>query len=118
MGRSGSDRSPLLRLLLLTAPIVLLCGSGWAAAKLTAAALLPLIALFVGCAIAGVACYRQHKMLRQRTAELREENLRLHGAVNNITQALLMFDADGRLALCNDRYREMYALSPEMVLPG
>jgi diguanylate cyclase (GGDEF)-like protein len=118
MGRSGSDRSPLFRLLLLTAPVVLLCGGGWAAAKLTVDALLPVGALLVAAAISAVAWFRRHELLRQRIAELREQNLRLHGAVNNITHALLMFDPNGRLALCNDRYREMYALSPEMALPG
>ena len=42
----------------------------------------------------------------------------MQGAVNNITQALLMFDPEGRLVLCNDRYREMYGLPPEKALPG
>jgi diguanylate cyclase (GGDEF)-like protein len=68
--------------------------------------------------IPAIAWYRQHKLLRQTTAELREKNLRLDGAVNNISQALLMFDSEARLVLCNDRYRQMYGLSPEMVRPG
>jgi PAS domain-containing protein len=68
--------------------------------------------------IPAIAWYRQHTLLRQRTAELQEKNLRLDGAVNNIAQALLMFDSEARLVLCNDRYRQMYGLSPEMVRPG
>jgi PAS domain S-box-containing protein len=118
MGRSVRDRSPLFRLLLLAAlslPVSVAC---WAAAKLSLDASLILIGLFSTFAIAAVAWYRQHELLRRRNAELREANLRLQGAVNNITQALLMFDSEGRLVLCNDRYCEMYGLAREKVLPG
>jgi PAS domain-containing protein len=43
---------------------------------------------------------------------------RLVIAVNNMTQGLVMFDAAERMVVCNDRYREMYNLSPEVVKPG
>jgi len=39
-------------------------------------------------------------------------------AVGNIVQGLCMFDSDGRLLLCNDRYLDMYGLSPALVKPG
>ena len=39
-------------------------------------------------------------------------------AINNMTQGLVMFDADERVVLCNQRYIEMYGLSPEVVKPG
>src|SRR5215471_1013737 len=110
MGRSVRGRSLLFPLLLLAGLSLPLCVACWAAAKLTLDAPLALIGLFSAFAIAVVAGYRQHELLRRRNAELREQNLRLQGAVNNITQALLMFDFDGRLVLCNDRYREMYGL--------
>src|ERR1700690_1240841 len=44
--------------------------------------------------------------------------LRLTTAINNMSQGLLMFDSAGRLVVCNDRYRQIYGLSPEIVKPG
>jgi diguanylate cyclase (GGDEF)-like protein len=43
---------------------------------------------------------------------------RLDRAVNNMTQGLLMFDASEQLVVCNQRYIDMYALSPDVVKPG
>jgi diguanylate cyclase (GGDEF)-like protein len=56
--------------------------------------------------------------LRQREAELRAQNLRFDAALNNMSQALLMFDSSARLLICNQRYIEMYGLSPDAVKPG
>ena len=117
MGRSANNRSPLFSLLLLAGSILLLCAGWWAAAKVLGASLL-VIGLFIACAFLAAASYRQHTLLRERSAELRDQTLALHAAINNITQALLMFDSEGRLVLCNDRYRHMYGLSAERVLPG
>src|SRR6185312_13288935 len=49
---------------------------------------------------------------------LREQDRRLATAVNNMTQGLVMFDAQERMVVCNDRYREMYNLSPAVAKPG
>jgi methyl-accepting chemotaxis protein len=38
--------------------------------------------------------------------------------LNNMTQGVVMFDAKGRLIVCNDQYLSMYALSPDVVKPG
>ncbi len=48
----------------------------------------------------------------------RERDLRLHTAINNISHGLCFFDGEQRLILCNDRYIEMYRLSPDRVKPG
>src|ERR1700720_4530561 len=56
--------------------------------------------------------------LRQREEELRAQNLRFDAALNNMSQALLMFDSSASLVISNHRYAEMYGLSPEMVEPG
>ena len=56
--------------------------------------------------------------LREREAQLKAQNLRFEAAVNNMSQALLMFDGDRRLVICNERYRRMYGLSREVVKPG
>jgi diguanylate cyclase (GGDEF)-like protein/PAS domain S-box-containing protein len=39
-------------------------------------------------------------------------------ALNNMSQGLLMFDSSSRLVVCNQRYLEMYGLSPDIVRPG
>ncbi len=49
---------------------------------------------------------------------LREDNLRLDGALSNMSQGLCMFDAQARVVVCNDRYIEMYDLSRDIVRPG
>lgn len=49
---------------------------------------------------------------------LREKDVQLTTAVNNMAQGLLMFDPQQRLILCNARYVEMYGLSPDVVKPG
>lgn len=43
---------------------------------------------------------------------------RLVTAVNNMSQGLCMFDSDARIVICNDRYLQMYQLSPKIVKPG
>jgi NO-binding membrane sensor protein with MHYT domain/methyl-accepting chemotaxis protein len=49
---------------------------------------------------------------------LREQNLRLHAALNNMAHGLCMFDAGGRLLICNEPFMQMYNLSPDVVRPG
>src|ERR1043166_6066743 len=46
------------------------------------------------------------------------QKVQMDTAVNNMLHGLLMFDAQARLVLCNQRYIEMYRLSPEVVRPG
>ncbi len=58
------------------------------------------------------------KALREREGELKAQNLRFEAAVNNMSQALLMFDGDQRLVVCNDRYMRMYRLSRDAVQQG
>src|SRR5476651_908017 len=39
-------------------------------------------------------------------------------ALNNMTQGVVMFDATGRLIICNDRYLQLYGLPADIVKPG
>jgi methyl-accepting chemotaxis protein len=39
-------------------------------------------------------------------------------ALNNMTQGVVLFDSTGRLLICNERYLQMYDLSPQIVSPG
>jgi signal transduction histidine kinase/CheY-like chemotaxis protein len=51
-----------------------------------------------------------------RTAEATEQ--RLLGAIENLPDAFVYYDADDRLALCNERYREIYPASAHLLVPG
>jgi methyl-accepting chemotaxis protein len=46
------------------------------------------------------------------------QNRRLSSAVDNLSQGLCMFDARGRISLFNQRYIDMYKLSPQIVQAG
>jgi diguanylate cyclase (GGDEF)-like protein/PAS domain S-box-containing protein len=61
---------------------------------------------------------RQSKLLLQHEEDLRTQNAILDAALSNMLQGLAMFDAEQRLIVCNKRYAEMYALTPEQVKPG
>jgi diguanylate cyclase (GGDEF)-like protein len=47
----------------------------------------------------------------------KDENL-MRVILNNMTQGVLMFDADARLTFCNQRYTDMYGLPPAVAQPG
>src|SRR5262249_57139426 len=47
----------------------------------------------------------------------RRQNHRLDAALNNMSQGLCMFDKTAQLVFCNQRYLEMYNLSPKVVKP-
>jgi PAS domain S-box-containing protein len=47
-----------------------------------------------------------------------DQQLLLDTVLNNMSQGVLMFDPETRMVFCNQRYIEMYGLSPEVVKPG
>jgi diguanylate cyclase (GGDEF)-like protein/PAS domain S-box-containing protein len=49
---------------------------------------------------------------------LSEQNRRLHGALEHMTQGLCMFDAQNRLLVWNERYRAMYNIDPKRMRTG
>ncbi len=49
---------------------------------------------------------------------LRRQNRLVTTALENVPQGLCMLDASARLLLCNERYLEIYRLTPEQVAPG
>jgi len=57
----------------------------------------------------------QHRSSQRR---LKLEKQRLDTAIDNMTQGLTLFDQSMRLVICNQRYIEMYGLSPDRVKPG
>jgi diguanylate cyclase (GGDEF)-like protein len=56
--------------------------------------------------------------LRATESNLRTQNLRFEVALTNMTQGLILHDSSGRVIVCNQRYLEMYGLSPDVVTPG
>ncbi len=54
---------------------------------------------------------------RQRSPSTNDQML-LDTVLNNMCQGVLMFDSDAHMVFCNQRYIEMYGLSPELVVPG
>ncbi|MGH6671400.1 MAG: putative bifunctional diguanylate cyclase/phosphodiesterase [Xanthobacteraceae bacterium] len=55
---------------------------------------------------------------RAAAAPAPQDHRLLHTVLDNMSQGVLMFDADARLVFCNRRYIEMYGLPPDLVQPG
>ena len=61
---------------------------------------------------------RAHHQLHAFTGKLSIQNERFDAALNNMSQGLCMVDAEQRLIICNDRYRDLFGLAPEVAPPG
>ena len=61
---------------------------------------------------------RQHLLLKEHEKKVQAQNVQLDAALNNMVQGLAMFDADLRVVIANNRYAELYHLTPEQVKPG
>jgi diguanylate cyclase (GGDEF)-like protein/PAS domain S-box-containing protein len=69
--------------------------------------------------LATVAALEQSKRsLEQSKQSLEQTNLRFHAALENMPHGLCMFDKDQILIVCNERYSEMYGLTPDHTKPG
>jgi methyl-accepting chemotaxis protein len=66
--------------------------------------------------VVGAVIFAVVRLIRTRT--LGRQNRQLKTALDNMSQGLCMFDAHAKLTLCNDRYLEMYGMSPESIKPG
>jgi len=71
-------------------------------------------ALTTGLLIGGIVVF----CVWQVGKKLREKNIRLDTALSNMSQGLVMFDSAARLIICNDRYRQIYNLPPDLTKPG
>lgn len=56
--------------------------------------------------------------LARLEAELRVQTERSQHALANMSHGLIMYDADSRIVVCNDRFLNLYNLDPEIVKPG
>jgi diguanylate cyclase (GGDEF)-like protein len=50
--------------------------------------------------------------------DLREQHRRFDAALNNMSQGLCMYDADGTMIVCNDKYCSIFYMDPDVVKPG
>ena len=64
----------------------------------------------------------KHKSLRADILAFphmtRKDEKLLQTVLNNMSQGVLMFDSETRLTFCNQRYLELYGLSPDVVKSG
>jgi len=56
--------------------------------------------------------------LKAQESSLRETNLLLDAALENMTQGLCLYDAENRLEVFNRRYLEIFGLPPDRIKPG
>ena len=59
-----------------------------------------------------VSARKQAEAQAERGAQL------LRGAIDTIDEAFALFDAEDRLVLCNQRHRNLYPLTADMMVPG
>ena len=57
-------------------------------------------------------------MLQQRESEVAERNRLFDAAISNMSQGMCLYDAQQRIVFANDRYAEIYGLTPEQAKPG
>jgi len=56
--------------------------------------------------------------VKRAEREMQRAEALLRGAIDAVNEAFVLFDADDRLVFCNDKYREIYAASPQLIEPG
>ncbi len=55
---------------------------------------------------------------RALKAEIRRQADLLRVAIDTIDEGFVLYDPDDRLVMCNERYRQMYGTSADMLVPG
>ena len=78
----------------------------------------PSTPLLSGFAAAWVATLAMTFTAAAAAWRIRKRNALMTVALNNMSQGLCMFDKNERLVICNQRYVELYKLSPEISSPG
>src|SRR5262245_31177610 len=60
----------------------------------------------------------QNTLLKQGEEALKAQNERFVAAINNMSQGLCLFDREQRVVFANDRFAELYNLTPQEAQPG
>ncbi|MCV2352276.1 PAS-domain containing protein [Paucibacter sp. Y2R2-4] len=55
---------------------------------------------------------------RRAEAELRRAEALLRGSIDAVGEAFVLYDPEDRLVFCNEKYRQMYAVSGDLIVPG
>ncbi|MBL8352620.1 MAG: PAS-domain containing protein, partial [Burkholderiaceae bacterium] len=55
---------------------------------------------------------------RRAEAEVQRSAALLRGAIDAIDEAFVLYDPDDRLVFCNDKYRQIYSASADLIVPG
>jgi diguanylate cyclase (GGDEF)-like protein len=76
------------------------------------------VAIAVFIMLMGGFVWRATRTLAANSLKLSETNARFDAAVTNMSNGLTMFDAGGRLMVWNEKYLELYGLSPDVVRSG
>ena len=74
------------------------------------------LSLMVGRTAFALCSNAQKSIIKDQ--QLSDQNKRFDAALNNMAQGLCMFDAEGQLLVCNEKYLSMYGFSAEIVRPG
>ena len=74
------------------------------------------IAFFI--LLMGAVVWRATRELARNSIALRRTNASFDAALANMPAGLSMFDADGRLMVWNERYLQLYRMSPDVVRRG
>ncbi|MCB1547374.1 MAG: EAL domain-containing protein, partial [Hyphomicrobiaceae bacterium] len=73
----------------------------------------------IGTLVTAATAFRDNLVSQRRlTHDAERQRERLAAAIGNMPIGLTMYDGDQRLIVCNDRFREIYALTPEQCAPG
>ncbi|MGA7971298.1 MAG: EAL domain-containing protein [Pseudolabrys sp.] len=65
-----------------------------------------------------IAVFGDVTLLKEQEATLRDANLRLDAALDNMSQGLCLFDEQDRLAVVNRRFLDIFGLEHEAAVPG
>lgn len=90
-----------------TTPVAM--WAGLAANFIMAAVLLHLATRSIGDAL---------ERARRSETRARKAQAQLVDAIESLTEAFALYDADDHLVLCNSKYREFYDLSADLLIPG
>jgi len=119
-----TERSGSIQALVIVAVTVIVVVAAYGITHSALTGQVSIEALLIFMLIAPSVClpaiaFSSHAKAQKASGEIiRRTNLQLELVMDNMAQGLCMFDGDQRLIVCNQRYAEMYGLSPEIVRPG
>jgi len=61
---------------------------------------------------------KKEALIKQRSEELKLQNLRFGAAVQHMAHGLVMFDAEDRLVICNAKWQDLYSIPIRLTKPG